>query len=101
MNANVIEKLKTAGWSNGDAADFLGMNDAERAYLEAKLRLARKVEEIRKKGGMSQAALASAMKTSQPNIARMERKPESVSLDMLFKTLISLGLPSKKIASLL
>lgn len=101
MNANTLEKLKRAGWANGDAADFLDMSEEERSYLEAKLRLARKVEELRKKGGLSQAALASAMKTSQPNIARMERKPESVSLDMLFKTLISLGLSAKKIASLL
>ena len=101
MNANTLEKLKKAGWASGDAADFLDMSEEERSYLEAKLRLARKVEEIRKKGGLSQAALASAMKTSQPNIARMERKSESVSLDMLFKTLISLGLSAKKIASLL
>lgn len=101
MNANTIEKLKKAGWASGDASDFLGMSADERSYLEAKLRLARKVEEIRKKGGMSQAALASAMKTSQPNIARLERKPECVSLDMLFRTLISLGLPAKKITSLL
>ena len=101
MNANVVEKLKKAGWTSGDAADFLGMDEAERVYLEAKLRLARKVEELRKKEGLSQSALALAMKTSQPNIARMEKKPESVSLDMLFKTLISLGLPAKKIASLL
>ena len=101
MNSNTIDKLKKAGWASGDAADFLEMSTEERSYLEAKLRLARKIEELRKKEGMSQAALAAAMKTSQPNIARLERKPECVSLDMLFRTLISLGLPSKKIASLL
>ena len=101
MNTKTIEKLKKAGWACGDAADFLGMSEEERSFLEAKLRLATKVQELRKKEGVSQAALASSMKTSQPNIARMERKPESVSLDMLFKTLISLGMPVKKIASLL
>lgn len=101
MKTNTIERLKEAGWASGDAADFLGMSDDERSYLEAKLSLARKVEELRKEAGLSQAALAAAMKTSQPNIARMEKKPETASLDILFKTLISLGISPKKIGSLL
>ncbi len=101
MKARVVEKLKEAGWTSGDAADFLDMSDTERSYLEAKLRLANRVEELRKEKGLSQGALASALKTSQPNIARMENRPESVSLDMLYKTLLALGLSARKIASLL
>lgn len=101
MKVSTVEKLKNAGWASGDAADFLGMNDIERSYLEAKLRLANRVEELRKEKGLSQGELASTLKTSQPNIARMENRPENVSLDMLFKTLLSLGLSARKIASLL
>ena len=101
MKTMTTERLKDAGWTSGDAADFLGMSDTERSYLDAKLRLANRVEELRKEKGLSQGALASALKTSQPNIARMENRPENVSLDMLFKTLLSLGLSARKIASLL
>jgi hypothetical protein len=36
----------------------------------------------------------------QPNFARLEKNPERVTMDMLFKILLSLGNSPKRIAAL-
>ncbi len=101
MDARKQKKLQAAGWTLGHAEDFLGMSPEEAAYLHVKLTLARAVEAQRQKVGLSQSALAAKLETRQPNIARLERAPESVSIDALFKALFALGLSSRKIAAVL
>ena len=77
------------------------MTPEEATYLKVKRSLTRAVETQRQKAGLSQTALAARMKTRQPNIARLERKPESVTIDALFKTLLAMGLSPRKIAAVL
>ena len=101
MDARKQKKLQAAGWKLGNEEDFLGMSPEEAAYLKVKLTLAREVEAQRQKAGLSQTALAAKLKTRQPNIARLEGAPESVSIDALFKTLLALGLSPRKIAAAL
>ena len=101
MDNKKRKRLETAGWTFGNAEDFLGMSSEEAAYLNVKLTLAREVENQRKKAGLSQAALAARLKTQQPNIARIEKAQQSVTLDALFKTLLALGLSPRKIAAFL
>ena len=95
------KKLEAAGWTFGNAEDFLGMSPEEACYLEVKLTLAREVEVQRKKAGLSQADLAAKLKTRQPNIARLEKAQQNVTIDALFKTLLALGLSPRKIAAVL
>jgi ribosome-binding protein aMBF1 (putative translation factor) len=99
MDSKKRKRLEAAGWTFGNAEDFLGMSPEEAAYLEIKLTLAREVEAQRKKAGLSQAELAAKLKTRQPNIARIENAQQGVSLDALFKTLLALGLTPRKIAA--
>ena len=101
MDARKQKRLEAAGWKFGNAEDFLEMTPEEATYLRVKLTLARAVEAQRQKAGLSQAALAALMKTRQPNIARLERMPESVTIDALFKALFAMGLSPRKIAATL
>ena len=99
MESKKQKRLEAAGWTFGNAEDFLGMSPEEADHLEIKLTLAREVEAQRKKAGLSQAELAAKLKTRQPNIARIENAQQGVCLDALFKTLLALGLTPRKIAA--
>ncbi len=44
MDSKKRKRLEAAGWTFGNADDFLGMTPEAAAYLEVKLTLAREVE---------------------------------------------------------
>jgi hypothetical protein len=54
MKAEKRKKLEAAGWKFGEASDFLGLTVEEKAYVELKLALSRKLAETRKHQGMTQ-----------------------------------------------
>lgn len=83
--------LEAAGWKVGIVKEFLNLTDAEEAYIEMKLSLARELEEKRKARHLTQKALAQLLKTSQPRVAMMEKADQSVSLDLLVRALLQLG----------
>jgi ribosome-binding protein aMBF1 (putative translation factor) len=91
-------KLQKAGWRTGSAKDFLGLSDAEAALIEMRLSLSRSLRERRVGGGLSQADLAARMGSSQSRIAKMEAADSSVTLDLLIRSLLTLGATTKDIA---
>lgn len=97
MNATKRKRLEAAGWKFGDAADFLKLTPAERAYVEMKLDLAHTLEETRKRKGLTQSELAAKLATSQPRLAMMEKADSSVSIDLLVRALLALGIPRRKL----
>jgi ribosome-binding protein aMBF1 (putative translation factor) len=101
MISDKRKRLEAAGWVSGDAADFLGMSKEEARLLEIKLNLAREIASQRRKKGLSQAELAEKVDMRQPNVARLEKNPGRVTIDVLFKILLSLGNSPKRIAALL
>ncbi len=91
MKADKRKKLEKAGWRVGNAAEFLGLSAAEEAYVELKLALAQELAEARRSHRLTQERLATMLKTSQPRVAMMEKGDPSVSLDLLVRALLSLG----------
>ena len=92
MKADKQRKLEKAGWRVGSAADFLGLTPAEEAYVEMKLALAQELAEVRHSRRLTQERLAAMLKTSQPRVAMMEKGDPSVSLDLLVRALLALGI---------
>ena len=92
MKADKQKKLEKAGWRVGSAADFLGLTPAEEAYVEMKLALAQELAEARRTRQLTQERLAAMLKTSQPRVAMMEKGDPSVSLDLLVRALLALGI---------
>ena len=84
-------RLKKAGWRVGSAADFLALTPAEERYVEMKLALAHELSEARRRHRLTQQKLAAVLKTSQPRVAMMEKGDPSVSLDLLIRALLALG----------
>lgn len=91
-------RLEARGWRLGTAADFLELTPEEAAFLETKLALSRSVRERRAALGLSQAALASRLRSSQSRVAKMEAADPSVSIDLLFRALFALGAKPKDVA---
>lgn len=88
------KKLEKAGWRRGDAAEFLGMSAAEKAYVELKLNLAQELVQTRRRRGLTQRKMAALLETSQPRLAVMEKGDPSVSVDRLVQALLKLGVPA-------
>ena len=101
MKSAKRKKLESLGWKVGSAADFLSLSDEEIAYIELKLTLATLVKEVRQKQGMTQIELATLIVSSQSRVAKMEMGDSSVSLDLLIKTLLALGITNKEIGKII
>jgi ribosome-binding protein aMBF1 (putative translation factor) len=101
MRESKRKKLEGKGWAVGDAKDFLGLSSEEEAYIELRLKLADGLKARRKAHGVSQVALAQAMKSSQSRVAKMEAGDPTVSLDLLVKSLLTLGTSNRELAAII
>jgi len=90
-------KLESKGWKLGSAADFLGLSEEETAYIEMKLALSEKLKQRRERKGMTQVELARLVHSSQSRVAKMEAGDPSVSIDLLMKSLLALGVSKKEL----
>lgn len=97
MQSAKRKKLESAGWKVGSAADFLGLSEEEVAYIEFKLKLATNLKATRIRKHLTQKELAKMIDSSQSRVAKMERGDSSVSIDLLIKTLLTLGVTQKEI----
>jgi len=91
MKQTKRKRLEAAGWQAGSAAEFVGLNNEEAAYVEIRVRLSDALKTRRLASNLSQKAVAAAIASSQSRIAKMEAADPSVSLDLLIRGLISLG----------
>lgn len=85
-------------WVEGSVQDFLELSTADMEFIETKLAASRLLKATRQRQKLTQQAAASRLCTSQSRVAKMESGDPSVSLDLLFKSLFSLGVSRKKIA---
>jgi len=97
MKASKKAKLESKGWTVGSAEEFLDLSSEEVAYIEMKLALSEKLKERRQRKRMTQAQLAKLMRSSQSRIAKMEAGDPSVSIDLLMKSLLALGVSKKEL----
>jgi plasmid maintenance system antidote protein VapI len=101
MKVTKRRRLEKAGWKVGDAADFLGLSAEERAIVEMKLSLADQIRLHRKKLALTQTELARRLGSSQSRIAKMELGEGSVSLDLLVRALLAMGVSSSSVGKLI
>jgi transcriptional regulator with XRE-family HTH domain len=85
----------------GDATAFLGLTREEQRFVELKWALARGVRQLREGQGLTQAALAKQLGSSQSRVAKIEAADKTVSLDLLMRSLLSIGATPSDIAKLL
>jgi DNA-binding XRE family transcriptional regulator len=101
MKAGKQKRLEGAGWRIGTVDEFLGLSKQESALVEVKLRLARRLRALRAQRGLSQAAVAKLVRSSQSRVAKMETGDPSVSLDLLIRALLALGISREELACMI
>ncbi len=100
MKKSKQQKLKAAGWKVGTAAEFLGLSDEEAALVELKVALATSLRQLRQEDDLTQAQLADMLGSSQSRVAKMEAADAEVSIDLLVRALLALGVTRKQLAKI-
>ena len=90
-------RLERKGWKFGTADDFLELSAQEIAYIELKLALSDKLRAKRVSKSLTQAELAQIVNSSQSRVAKMEAGDPAVSIDLLIKSLLALGVSKKEL----
>jgi predicted XRE-type DNA-binding protein len=98
MDKEKRARLEAKGWKIGSAEEFLGMTPDEAAYVELRLKLSDAVRDFRKKKRLTQIELAELLHSSQSRVAKAEAADESVSLDLLIRSLLALGATDRDLA---
>ena len=98
MDAAKRKRLEEAGFKVGDAAEFLGLSDAESMFVELKASLAAVLQETRTARQLTQSEVASALGSSQSRVAKMEAGDPSVTVDLLVRSLFAVGASPKDLA---
>ena len=101
MRADKRRMLERAGWTVGDAGDFLQLSAEERRFVETKLALAEGLRRWRERLGLTQTQVAEQFGSSQSRVAKMEAADRTVSTDLLLKSLFRLGASQRDVAHLL
>ena len=101
MDSKKKKKLESKGWAVGNANDLLELTPEESRFIELKLALSESLKAERLKRGVTQVELAKLMGSSQSRVAKMEAGDPSVSVDLLLKTLLMLGLTKKQLSKII
>ena len=97
MKAAKRKKLEANGWKVGSVANLLELSDEEAAYIELKLKLANRLKVARIRRRLTQKEFAKRIDSSQSRVAKMETGDRSVSLDLLIKSLLAIGVTNEDI----
>ena len=91
------DRLARKGWKTGSVAEFLDLSPEESAYIEMNLALSEKLKERRRRTKLTHAELAKAIESSLSRGAKMEAGDPTVSIDLLVKSLLALGVSKKEL----
>ncbi len=101
MREDKKRRLEAKGWKVGGAKEFLRLTDEESAYIDLKIRLADGLRDRRQRIRLSQVQLAKILRSSQSRIAKMESGDPSVSLDLLIRSLLALGISDRELSRII
>jgi DNA-binding XRE family transcriptional regulator len=97
MNKAKRKRLEAGGWKVGTVRDFLNLSSEEEALMELKLQMSAHLQKRRRAHKMTQVELARRLNSSQSRVAKMEAGDPSVSLDLLVRSLLALGVSTNSI----
>lgn len=98
MRASKRKALEEAGWRVGSVDDFLGLDEAESQFVEIKVALARLLRTTRTRRRITQFELAEKLGSSQSRVAKLEAADDSVSVDLLLRSLLVAGARPSELA---
>ncbi len=100
MDENKQENLEDKGWKIGTVSDFLDLTPQEMIFIEIKLALSHYLKE-RRQQSMTQMELADKLHSSQPRIAKAENGDASVSIELLIRAMLAIGVTPQEIGAII
>jgi len=91
MKRDKRNRLESGGWRVGGARDFLELSDTDVEYIELRFSLAALLRRQRTSLSYTQTEVAKLIGSSQSRVAKMEAGDPSVSVDLLIRALLALG----------
>ena len=101
MDSKKKKKLEAKGWIVGDTSEFLQLSIEEARFIELKLALSDSLKAERLKQKVTQVELAKLIGSSQSRVAKMEAGDPTVTVDLLLKALLSLGVSKKQLSKII
>ena len=101
MDSKKRKKLEGKGWIIGDTGEFLQLSSEETRFIELKLALSDSLKAERLKQKVTQVELAKLIGSSQSRVAKMEAGDPTVTVDLLLKALLSLGVSKKQLSKII
>ena len=101
MREEKRRRLEAKGWKIGTAQEFLRLSAEEAAYVDLKVRLATGLRDRRRRRHLTQADLAKRLQSSQSRTAKMEAGDPSVSVDLLIRSLLTLGASRRELSRII
>jgi ribosome-binding protein aMBF1 (putative translation factor) len=101
MDKATRKRLERDGWKIGSVADFLQLTPEEVEYIELKRSLAAGLRAARERKGLSQSQLARQLGSSQSRVAKMEAGDPSVSIDLMVRSFLTLGVSRADLAKVI
>lgn len=101
MDSKKKKRLEAKGWVVGDAGEFLRLTAEEARYIELKLSLSESLKAERLKQQVTQVELAKMIGSSQSRVAKMEAGDPAVTVDLLLKALLTLGVTKRQLAKII
>lgn len=98
MRSEKKKRLEAKGWKVGTAREFLGLSPEEEALVEMRLALADAVRDLRTERRLTQMQLAKLLGSSQSRVAKVEAADDSVSIDLLIRSLLAMGATLRDLA---
>ena len=92
--------LEGKGFKVGNTSEFLGLTSPEEAIIELRLALSKALKTRREQMNLTQNAFAKKLHSSQSRVAKMEAGDQSVTFDLLIKSLISAGIDRKSLGEI-
>ena len=87
----VKEVARNPGWVDGDAADFLGLSEAESLLIDLKITTSMAIRRLRAGRKMTQEDLAAMAGVDQSRVAKIENCSPRVTLDAMVMLLFASG----------
>jgi len=101
MKTGKRKRLEENGWKVGTTAEFLSLSPEESAYVEFKFAASKALQDLRKSKKLTQVEVAKRISSSQSRVAKMEAADNSVSVDLIFRSMFALGASTKKVVKML
>jgi len=101
MDSKKKKTLEAKGWRFGDASDFLGLSPEEARFIDLKIALKNSLKAERLKQNITQVELAKLIGSSQSRVAKMEAGDPTVTVDLLLKALLQLGVTNKQLSKII